>query len=117
MLDWAEENLVFTETQAGFRKETTDHIFTLHTIIEKLFSQNAKVSVGFVAFYKIFDTVSRTMLWLVLSRTGIQGKMLTMLWGMYVSIKACVRCSGSELLDYFECLQGLKQGRFCSLIL
>ena len=116
LTEWAEENTVFTEAQAGFRKgySTTDHIFTLHAIVKKQFSQNAKL---YVAFYKVFDTVSHTMLWLVLSRMGIQGKMLTMLWGMYASIKACVRCSGSELLDYFECLQGLKQGCLCSLIL
>ena len=68
-------------------------------------------------FYKAFDTVSHTTLWLVLSRTGIQGKMLTMLRGMYASSKACVSCSGSELSDYFECLQGLKQGCLCSPIL
>ena len=94
------KNTVFTEAQAGFRKgySTTDHIFTLHAIIEKQFLRNAKLYVAFVDFYKAFDTVSHTMMWLVLSR-------LTMLRGMYASIKACVRCSGSELSDYFECLQ------------
>ena len=119
LTEWAEENTVFTEAQAGFRKgySTTDHIFTLHAIIEKQFSRNAKLYVAFVDFYKAFDTVSHTMMWLVLSRTGIQGKMLTMLRAMYASIKACVRCNGSELSDYFECLQGLKQGCLCSPIL
>ena len=107
---------MFTEAQAGFRKgySTTDHIFTLHAIIEKQFSRNAKRYVAFVDFYKAFDTVSHTMMWLVLSRTGIQGKMLTMLRGRYASTKACVRCSGSELSDCFECLQGLKQGCLCN---
>ena len=97
-----QKKTVITEAQAGFRRgySTTDHIFTLHAIIEKQFSRNAKL---YVAFDKAFDTVSHTMMWLVLSRTGIQGK-------MYASIKACVRCSGSELSDYFECLQGLEQG-------
>ena len=119
LIEWAEENTMFTEAQAGFRKgySTTDHIFTLHAIIEKQFSRNAKLYVAFVDFYKAFDTVSHTMMWLVLSRTGIQGKMLTMLRAMYASIKACVRCNGSELSDYFECLQGLKQGCLCSPIL
>ena len=66
---------------------------------------------AFADLYKAFDTVSHTVMWLVLSRTGIQGKMLTMLRGMYASIKACVRCSGSELSDYFECLQCLPEAR------
>ena len=67
----------------------------IDAITEKQFSRNAKLFVVFVDFfYKEFHTVSHTMWWLVLSRTGIRGKMLNMLRNMYVSIKACVRCSG-----------------------
>ena len=60
LTEWAEENTVFTEAQAGFGKgySTADHIFTLHAIIEKQFSRNAKPYVAFVDFYKAFDTVS-----------------------------------------------------------
>ena len=63
LTEWAEENTVFTEAQAGFRKgySTTDHIFTLHAIIKKQFSQNAKLYVAFVAFYQVFDTVSHIL--------------------------------------------------------
>ena len=119
LTEWVEENTLLTQAQAGFRKgySTTGHIVTLHAIIEKQFSRNVKLYVAFVDFYKSFHTVSHTTLWLVLSRTGIQGKMLTMLRAMYASSKACVSCSGSELSDYFECLQGLKQGCLCSPIL
>jgi Reverse transcriptase (RNA-dependent DNA polymerase) len=70
-----------------------------------------------VDFYKAFDTINHATLWLVLSRTGVQGKMLNMLRGMYQSVKSCVRCAGGDLTDYFECLQGLKQGCLCSPIL
>ena len=57
------------------------------------------------------------MLWLVLSRTGIQGKMLNMLRSIYASIKGCVSCSGGKLAHYFECLQGMSHGCLCSPIL
>ena len=78
--------------------------------MEKLFLCNAKL-------YVTVDTVSHTMLWLVLSRTGIQRKMLNMLRNMRARIEAWVRCNGNELTNYFECFQGLKQGYLCSPIL
>ena len=90
----------------------------IDAIIGKQFSRNSKLFVVFVDFfYKEFHTVSHTMLWLVLSRREIQGKMLNMLRGMYASIKPRVRCNGSELKDFSECLQGLKQGCLLSPIL
>ena len=92
------------------------HIYSARYYRETIFTK-CETLCGFCGFYKAFDTVSHTTPWLVLSRTGIQGKMLTMLRGMYASIKVYVRFSGSELSDYFECLQGLKQSCLCSPIL
>lgn len=119
LMKWAEENTAITEAQAGFRRgrSTIDHIFTLHAIIEKQFANNTKLYVAFVDFYKAFDSVSHATLWSVLSRTGIRGRMLNALRGMYASVKSCVRCAGGELTDYFNCIQGLKQGCLCSPIL
>ena len=119
LMKWAEINSVITDAQAGFRRNhsTIDHIFALYACIEKQFSRNAKLYVAFVDFYKAFDTICHSTLWMVLSRTGVQGRMLNMLRGMYQSVKSCVRCSGGEFTDYFECLQGLKQGCLCSPIL
>lgn len=119
LMKWAEMNSVITDAQAGFRRNhsTIDHIFALYACIERQFSRNAKLYVAFVDFYKAFDMISHSTLWMVLSRTGVQGRMLNMLRGMYQCVKSCVRCSGGELTDYFECLQGLKQGCLCSPIL
>lgn len=119
LMRWAETNSVITDAQAGFRRKhsTIDHIFALYACIEKQFARNAKLYVAFVDFYKAFDVICHSTLWMVLSRTGVQGRMLAVLRGMYNSIKSCVRCTGSELTDYFECLQGLKQGCLCSPIL
>ena len=52
-------------------------------------------------------------------KKGIQGKMqYAPEYVCYIaSIKACVRCSGNKLKDYFECFQGLKQGCLCSPVL
>ena len=46
----------------------------------------------------------------------MKGRKIKILKGMYSTIKACVRC-GSSCTEYFECLQGLKQGCLLSLTL
>ena len=117
---WAETNLILSDAQAGFRKgrSTIDHIFTLHAAIEKHMAKNTKLYVAFIDFKKAYDRVNRKILWLVLFRTGIQGRMLRMLRAMYASVQACVVCNTqSGHSEFFECLQGLKQGCIVSPIL
>lgn len=108
---WSEENSVLNDVQAGFRKgrSTTDHIFTLHAAIEKHLLKRSKLYVGFIDFRKAYDTVNRTVLWSVLMRSGVSGRMLRMIRAMYATVEARV-LSNEGYTDYFECLQGLKQG-------
>ena len=49
----ADANTVFTEAQASFGQSysTTDHIFTLHAIVEQQFSCKANLYVAFVDIY------------------------------------------------------------------
>ncbi|WP_419587469.1 RNA-directed DNA polymerase, partial [Thiolapillus sp.] len=112
---WAESNNVISDAQAGFRTQysTVDHIFTLYACVEKYMSCGGKFYVAYIDFCKAFDSVQHTLLWSVLFRTGVQGKMLRMLKSMYRTVQACVRC-GSENTEYFTCLQGLKQGCLAS---
>ena len=62
LTEWAEENTVFTEAQAGFRQSysTTNCIVTLHSIIEKQLSRKAKL---YVAFEDIF--IKRSIRWAI----------------------------------------------------
>jgi len=115
---WTESNFVINDVQAGFRKgrSTIDHIFTLHAAIEKHFLKSNKLYVAFIDFKKAYDTVNRTVLWSVLIKTGISGRMLKMVQSIYTTVQACV-LSSSGKTDYFECLQGLKQGCVISPIL
>jgi hypothetical protein len=108
---WSEENNIITDAQEGFRKgrSTTNHIFSLHALIEKQFLSDSKLYVAFMDFRKCYDTINRSILWSVLSKSGIQGKMLMALKGIYSSVQSCVLCNGG-LSEYFQCLQGLKQG-------
>lgn len=112
LTQWAEDNNIISEEQAGFRKtySTVDHIFTLYAVVQKNLLQNKKVYVAFVDFRKAFDTVKRNVLWNILLKTGISGRMLSALTALYQSVQFCVRNSMNNCTDYFECFQGLKQG-------
>ena len=71
---------------------------------------------AFIDFKKAYDTVNRNVLWSVLLRAGIKGKMLKMIQAMYSSVRACVLCNDGYS-SFFECLQGLKQGCVVSPVL
>jgi hypothetical protein len=110
---WAETEEKICEEQAGFRKNysTTDHIFTLISMIKKRFSsqRGGKLYVVFIDYLKAFDSVDRESLWRVLQKLKTSSKMIRMLQGIYKSVQSCVRW-GSEISSFFDCPSGLKQG-------
>ena len=115
---WSEENGIINDAQAGFRKgrSTTDHIFTLHAAVEKHLLKNSKLYVAFIDLKKAYDTVNRSVLWSILIRHGMKGRMIRMLKAVYSTVQACVLCNEGAS-DFFECVQGLKQGCVMSPIL
>jgi hypothetical protein len=115
---WAEENNITGEYQAGFKKgySTVDHLFTLLACVQKQFNMNRKLYVAFIDFEKCFDTINRNLLWPVLLKNSIKGKLFRCVRSMYVSVKARVRC-GARLTDYVNCTFGVKQGDICSPVL
>ena len=70
--------------------------------------RNGKFYVAYVDFSNAFDIVQHPILWNILLRAGVKGRMNRIVKSMYTTIKACVRC-GSSCTKYFDCLQGLKQ--------
>ena len=71
---------------------------------------------AFIDFKKAYDTVNRDILWMVLYRSGVRGKMRRLIRGIYATAQACAM-SKSGLGDFFECFQGLKQGCILSPVL
>ena len=116
--EWIEQNDTTGEYQAGFKKNysTTDHIFTLFATIQKQFSLNRKLYVAFIDFEKAFDSISRKLLWPILIKNGIKGKLHRSILSMYTNVRARVRC-GAQLSDYICCTRGVKQGDVCSPVL
>ena len=83
---------------------------SLHcTLVLKNMLRNGKFCVAYIDFSKASDTVQHPILWTILLRAGVKGRMIKILKSMYSIIKACVRC-GSSCTEYFDCQQGLKQG-------
>ena len=69
---------ILTESQTGFRKgyyRTTDHLFTLTTLIDHYTTKNKKsLFLCFIDFKKAFDKVDHELLWRKISNYGAGGK-------------------------------------------
>ena len=91
-------------------------MFTLLAIIQKQFTSNRKLYVAFIDFEKAFDSVSRDLLWPILRKNGVCGKLFQCIKAMYKNVKARVR-SGTKFTDYILCTHGVKQGDACSPVL
>ena len=100
------------ENQCGFRRgyRTSDHIFTLSTLINHYSKvKNKKLYLCFVDFRKAFDKVSHSVLWTKLLKYGIEGKFMNIIKSMYAQVKSCVRAK-SGLTDLFQYKRGVRQG-------
>ena len=130
------ENNILKENQAGFRKNysTTDHIFTLNSLIEILRHHKKKLFCAYIDFSKAFDSVWRLGMWQKLINNNIKGIFFRVIHNMYQNIKSCVQAihtdsepTQSELntetpthqkySDFFECNIGVRQGENLSPIL
>ena len=99
------------EEQAGFRRaySTIDHIFTLFSLVQQYLSNKSKLYAAFVDFRKAFDSVQRNKLWVILRKSGVNGKLYVSLKGIYSTVLACVRDKGLYS-QYFNCPGGVRQG-------
>jgi hypothetical protein len=102
--DWVDHQSIIGEEQAGFRAEhsTMDHVFTLYAMIQKQLIRHRKFYVAYIDFKKDFDNVSRSKLWGVLKRNGIDKKMLRALRGMYEVVRAKVRLCGDYTVFFVK---------------
>jgi hypothetical protein len=111
-------NNILNENQAGFRQKysTTDHVFTLKFLIDKLKAKKKKLFCSFIDFSAAFDKIWRIGLWGKLLKTGINGKLLQIIYNMYQDIKSCVSINNS-ISPFFKSYCGVRQGENLSPIL
>ena len=104
-------NLI-SKNQIGFMKgtRTSDHIFLLQTIIEKVVKKNRKkLFSAFIDFKKAYDTVDREKLFQTLQSLGINGIFLQNLIAMYDKTSYKIKLKNG-FLDPISSNLGLKQG-------
>lgn len=110
---WAEQSRSRAKGQAGFsfRKDfrTTDQLFIIRPLLQQAAHAKCRLNCCFVEFKKTFDLVPHDILWHVLKRRGMEGRVLTSLQSMYAADKACVFTKDGPS-DLFECSIGVKQG-------
>ena len=107
---WAENYGIYVEAQNGFRpgRGTTDSIFILHCLINKLLDKNKSLYTFFVDFNKAFDYVIRENLWYKMIKAGVNGKILTIIRSMYNCVQTKVFSNG-VMSDPFYCSLGVRQ--------
>ena len=109
---YIEEKQLISPNQIGFMKgsRTSDHIFLLQTIIEKVVKKNKQKLYGaFIDFTKAYDTVSRDTLFKHLKHFGINGVWFKNLVAMYQKTDYLVKYKNGHL-DAISSNLGLKQG-------
>ena len=105
--------------QIGFKKShrTSDHIFVLKTIINKIVKNNKKkLYVAFIDFRKAYDKINRTLLFLKLQKLGINGLLYKNIKALYESVIYLIRVTGGTL-EPIHSKFGLKQGGVLSPLL
>ena len=80
---------ILSPSQASFRKNcrTTDHIFTLFSLIKNAIIKGKYLYTCFVDFRKTYDSICRKRLLYRLEEIGLIGKILDIIKPMYKSPK------------------------------
>jgi hypothetical protein len=92
---------------------TSDHIFTLKTLIDKYFKKNKYIFACFLDLKKAFDTVNRNALLHKIFQYNIRSNFFSVLESMYKKVSFSVDLPDG-MTNTFETNIGVKQG--CILI-
>ncbi|XP_055912061.1 uncharacterized protein LOC129946057 [Eupeodes corollae] len=118
LINWAEEQQILIECQAGFRQgySAVDQIYTLSTIVDIYREEGKNIYAYFVDFKSAFDTVDRDLMFYKLSALGLPFKMLRTLRIIYKNCSAKV-WDGVNMSESFATPSGLRQGCIlCTLL-
>ena len=107
-----DQKKLLSPNQIGFMKgkSTSDHIFLIQTLIEKVVKKGKnKLFVAFIDFKKAYDTVNRDLLLNRLKQLGINGSFLKNVAAMYETTMYSIKLKSGHLGALHSNL-GLKQG-------
>ena len=108
-------NQILKYNQVGFRKgfRTSDHVFTIKTVINKYLQENKKLYLCFVDFRKAYDSIWREALFYKLSAYyGVSKNFINILENIYNKVHLSVRLPNGITRSFSSNIT-LKQG--CNL--
>ena len=110
---------LLTEEQCGFRphRSTTDVMFAVRRLQELGRKARGPLFLCFIDLQKAYDSVDRTLLWQVLARFGTPPQMIEVIHQLHTEMRACVRSDDGRCSEWFEVVQGLRQGCVLSPLL
>ena len=91
---WATGEGLFFEEQSGYREgySTADNLFCLQSVLQNYLSKpKGRLYCLYVDFSTAFDCVQHDVLWYVLAKNGLHGRVLNVLKSMYSQLESCVR--------------------------
>ena len=99
------------EEQVGFRpwRGCGENVFVICQLAEKMLERGKRLYAAFLDLDKAYDRVWRAGLWEALKEYGVEGRLLTVVQGMYKDSEAAVKV-GEEITDWFEVQRGVRQG-------
>ena len=97
--------------QSGFTpgRSTIDRITTLNLILQSRREYQRPLWIAYVDLKAAFDSVDRSVLWLLLRSLGLPEKIVGLMQERYTDTVSSVRVEGT-LSNWFEIRSGVKQG-------
>ena len=96
-------------TGLGKKRCCIDHVFVLDSVVRNRLEEGKDTFTAFIDLQKAFDLVNREFLLFKILNAGIEGKVYKSIKSMYSINAACIRVN-SMLTDWFNTLQGVRQG-------
>jgi hypothetical protein len=99
------------ENQFGFMpgRSTMEAIFLIRQFVERCREQKKELHMIFIDLVKVYDKVSRNVIWWALQKHKVSTKYITLIKDMYNNIVTSVRISDEDTND-FPINIGLHQG-------
>ena len=91
-------------------KRTTDHLFTLNTLLEKYKLSNNSMYACFIDMRKAFDTVIHESVLIKLLNSNVNGNFYKIIKDMYSNVNLSVKLNAIERTEYFNSEVGIRQG-------
>nr|CAH7758698.1 unnamed protein product [Callosobruchus chinensis] len=112
------EHIERDEAQSGFRKghSIQDHIFTIKQVIQKSGTKNTELNLAFLDLEKVFDSVSRSVIWDSLKKRGINTHLRKCIQSMFNG-NICYIRKDHMSSESFGISDGLRQGGVLSTTL